>query len=100
MNIQELEDKHKEIIGESELNYPDYIDFYTPRQLEDKYNKEESLVTKEATKLSVEFAIDQLNSLKLYDGGEMQSMSEAIHNKIFNSQIEDKIQELKKYLDE
>ena len=51
MNIQELEDKHKEIIGESDLHVPEHF------RDSIHYDEEEELVAKEATKLSVEFAI-------------------------------------------
>ena len=83
MNIQELEDKHKEIIGESDLNFPDWL--IPDEDTNTLYKKEEELVAKEAAKISVEFAISMLESLEpgeLFIG------------------INDKIQELKQYLNE
>ena len=94
MNIQELEKKHQIIIGESDLNYPEYLmEGLTKQQQFEKYEKEESLVTKEATKLSVEFAINQLESL--YEDLKSEYAFDWILEK-----IEDKIKELKQYLDE
>jgi hypothetical protein len=61
MNIQELEDKHAEIIGESDLNFPDWL--IPGEDTSVLYEKEEELVAKEATKLSVEFAIEVLDSI-------------------------------------
>ena len=96
MNIQELEDKHKKVIGESDLQYPDYFDDYTPLELESRYKKEEELVSKEATKLSIEFAISVLESIDM----SLHLNSEAIYSKRQQKFIEDKIQELKQYLNE
>lgn len=89
MNIQELEEKHQIIIGESDLNYPEYLmEGLTKQQQFKKYEEEESLVTKEAAKLSVEFAISVLEEVN-------KNYPELIHYR-----INDKIQELKQYLDE
>lgn len=85
MNIQELEDKHKTVIGESDLYIPDYLYGTSDEELPILYKEEEEFTAKEATKLSVEFAIEILNSI--------QPGQPFID-------INDKIQELKKYLDE
>ena len=93
MNIQELEEKHQIIIGESDLNYPEYLmEGLTKQQQFEKYEEEESLVTKEATKLSVEFAISVLEefTIQYCECGRVDD----------NVEIESKIQELKQYLDE
>ena len=87
MTIKELESKHADIIGESNLVYPDYFDDYTPLELESRYKKEEGLVAKEAIKLSLEFAIGVLEEIN-------SKMS------FSNQVILDKIQELKQYLNE
>ena len=86
MNIQELEDKHKEIIGESDLHVPEYFRDST------HYDEEEELVAKEATKLSIEFAISVLEefTIQYCECGRIDD----------NVEIESKIQELKQYLDE
>lgn len=86
MNIQELEDKHKEVIGESDLNFPDWL--IPGEDTNTLYKKEEELVAKEATKLSVEFAISLLKELRVCVC-EMDC-----------DPIDVKIDELKQYLDE
>jgi len=97
MNIQKLEEKHQIIIGESDLNYPEYLmEGLTKQQQFERYEKEEELVAKEATKLSVEFAIDILKDLnKLYET--LPGKRDAWHYIQYNNL---KIQELKTYLDE
>ena len=73
MTIEELKDKH----------------FYISHQHRESH-----------TKLSIEFAVRVLEDMKLYDGGEMQSLAESVHNTTYNKHIEKKIQELKQYLNE
>ena len=93
MNIQELEHKHKEIIGESDLYYPEYLlEGLNKEKIFEEYEKEENLVAKEATKLSVEFAIEQLGSI-IYN-----TRHTSTHD--MTRDIMAKIQELKQYLDE
>lgn len=91
MNIQELEYKHKEIIGESDLNFPDWL--IPGEDTNALYKKEEKLVAKEATKLSVEFAIETIEELQKIGGDK-----DFNHVAWFNL-LGYKIQELKKYLD-
>lgn len=88
MTIQELENKHAEIIGESDLNYPDWLT--EDHDTFGLYEKEEELTAKEATKLSIEFAIEVLEGLNSTD---------LILNTNLSKEICIKIQELKKYLD-
>ena len=90
MNIQELEDKHKEIIGESDLHVPEYF------RDSIHYDEEEELVAKEATKLSIEFAISVLENIDM----KLHLNSEAIYSKRQQKFIEDKIKELRQYLNE
>ena len=76
MNIQELEDKHGDIPLEP-LNFDEFH-------------------YKNHTKLSIEFAISVLESIDM----SLHLNSEAIYSKRQQKFIEDKIQELKQYLNE
>lgn len=76
MNIQELEDKHGDIPLEP-LNFDEF-----------HYKKH--------AKTSVEFAISMLESIDM----SLHLNSEAIYSKRQQKFIEDKIQELKQYLNE
>ena len=76
MNIEELEDKHGNIPLEP-LNFDEF-----------HYKKH--------TKLSIEFAISVLESIDM----SLHLNSEAIYSKRQQKFIEDKIQELKQYLNE
>lgn len=76
MNIQELEDKHGDIPLEP-LNFDEF-----------HYKKH--------TKLSVEFAINVLENIDM----KLHLNSEAIYSKRQQKFIEDKVKELKQYLDE
>ena len=76
MSIEELENKHGDIPLEP-LNFDEF-----------HYKKH--------TKLSVEFAINVLENIDM----KLHLNSEAIYSKRQQKFIEDKIQELKQYLDE
>lgn len=76
MDIEELEDKHVKIAFEP-LNFDEF-----------HYKKH--------TKLSVEFAISMLESIDM----SLHLNSEAIYSKRQQKFIEDKIKELKQYLNE
>ena len=76
MNIEELEDKHVKIAFEP-LNFDEF-----------HYKKH--------TKLSVEFAINVLENIDM----KLHLNSEAIYSKRQQKFIEDKVKELKQYLDE
>ena len=89
MSIEELNSKHYKIIDESKLSYPDYSGFYTPLGLDEVYKKEVNKVTELLTKLSVEYAISVLEDFK--NGITLGELPDF---------IEDKIQELKQYLNE
>lgn len=76
MNIQELEDKH----GDIPLELLNFDEFY--------YIKH--------TKLSVEFAISVLENIDM----KLHLNSEAIYSKRQQKFIEDKVKELRQYLNE
>ena len=77
MGIEELEDKHGDILLEP-LNFDEF-----------HYKKH--------TKLSVEFAIDTLEEI---DNNLLEVMGNSFEYFITHSKIENKIQELKQYLNE
>ena len=76
MNIQELEDKHGNIPLEP-LNFDEFYEV-------------------EHTKLSVEFAISVLENIDM----KLHLNSEAIYSKRQQKFIEDKVKELRQYLNE
>lgn len=107
MTIEELQEKHCEIIGESDLNIPEYLcDVMS-------YTDVEEDVAKRAAQLSIQFAIEVLESFSTIDidgvpesesGSIQTSYGGIITNKnsgeyLYAEDLQNKIQELKKYLD-
>lgn len=84
MTVEELQNKHEEIIGESDLGV---IEEFKDSVI---YDEEAFGVSQRATKLSIEFAINVLEWTMEY--------AKRGWDKSCQDNVEDKIQELKQYL--
>ena len=86
MTLEDLKERHKLVISDSNLSIPDGLDFFTT------YEVEESNTSNQHTNLSIEFAMSMLEELKAI------ALNRGFNDVAYDNLFYLKIQELKQQL--